>query len=45
MRCRMQEVPTAVIRRDNAALFGLAMMPLIGLIVGEPGSRQALMRQ
>jgi len=28
MRPRMLKVPTAVIRRDNAALFGLAMMPL-----------------
>ena len=28
MRTRMLKVPTAVIRRDNAALFGLAMMPL-----------------
>jgi glucokinase len=28
MRARMQQVPTAVIRRDIAALFGLAMMPL-----------------
>ena len=28
MRARMQRVPTAVIRRENAALFGLAMMPL-----------------
>ena len=30
MRSRMLEVPTAVIRRDNVALFGLAMMPLSG---------------
>ena len=28
MHLRMLQVPTAVIRRDNAALFGLAMMPL-----------------
>ena len=28
MRTRMLKVPTAVIRRDNAALFGLAMIPL-----------------
>jgi glucokinase len=28
MRARMLEVPTAVIRRDNAALYGLAMMPI-----------------
>jgi len=28
MRARMLKVPTAVIRRDNVALFGLAMMPL-----------------
>jgi glucokinase len=28
MRARMQQVPTAVIRRDIAALYGLAMMPL-----------------
>jgi glucokinase len=28
MRARMLNVPTAVIRRDNVALFGLAMMPL-----------------
>ena len=28
MRTRMLQVPTAVIRRENAALFGLAMMPL-----------------
>jgi glucokinase len=29
MRSRMQNVPTAVIRRDNAALYGLAVMPFI----------------
>jgi glucokinase len=28
MRSRMQNVPTAVIRRDIAALYGLAMMPI-----------------
>ena len=28
MRARMREVPTAVIRRDIAALYGLAMMPI-----------------
>jgi glucokinase len=28
MHARMLEVPTAVIRRDNAALYGLAMMPI-----------------
>jgi hypothetical protein len=28
MRARMLEVPTAVIRRDIAALYGLAMMPI-----------------
>jgi glucokinase len=28
MRTRMQNVPTAVIRRDIAALYGLAMMPI-----------------
>lgn len=28
MHLRMQRVPTAVIRRETAALFGLAMMPL-----------------
>jgi len=28
MRARMQRVPTAVIRRDVAALYGLAMMPI-----------------
>ena len=28
MRARMLKVPTAVIRRDNAALYGLAMMPI-----------------
>jgi glucokinase len=28
MRGRMQNVPTAVIRRDIAALYGLAMMPI-----------------
>jgi glucokinase len=29
MRARMLKVPTAVIRRDNVALFGLAMMPFV----------------
>jgi glucokinase len=29
MRPRMLKVPTAVIRRDNVALFGLAMLPLL----------------
>jgi hypothetical protein len=28
MQTRMRQIPTAVIRRENAALFGLAMMPL-----------------
>ena len=28
MRKRMEQVPTVVIRRDNVALFGLAVMPL-----------------
>lgn len=28
MQARMLKVPTAVIRRDNAALYGLAMMPI-----------------
>ncbi|MPZ41500.1 MAG: ROK family protein [Rhizobiales bacterium] len=28
MHARMQQVPAAVIRRENAALFGLAMIPL-----------------
>ncbi len=28
MRARMLKVPTAVIRRDIAALYGLAMMPI-----------------
>ncbi|MBX9776831.1 MAG: glucokinase [Xanthobacteraceae bacterium] len=28
MRSRMQNVPTALIRRDNAALFGLAVLPM-----------------
>lgn len=28
MRARMLKVPTAVIRRDNVSLFGLAMMPI-----------------
>jgi glucokinase len=28
MRARMQEVPTAVIRRDIPSLYGLAMMPI-----------------
>lgn len=28
MHARMLKVPTAVIRRDNAALYGLAMMPI-----------------
>jgi glucokinase len=28
MRARMQEVPTAVVRRDIASLYGLAMMPI-----------------
>lgn len=28
MRARMQQVPTAVIRRDIAALYGLAMLPI-----------------
>jgi hypothetical protein len=28
MRERMQEVATVVVRRDNVALFGLAMIPL-----------------
>lgn len=27
MRGRLQQVPTAVVRRDNVALFGLAMLP------------------
>ena len=30
MRERMRHVPTTVIRRDNAALYGLAMMPISG---------------
>ena len=30
MRARMLKVPTAVIRRDIAALYGLAMMPISG---------------
>ena len=28
MRTRMQNIPTAVIRRDSAPLYGLAMMPI-----------------
>jgi hypothetical protein len=30
MRGRMEKVATAVIRRDIAALYGLAMMPISG---------------